>query len=326
MCPEAPKGSRRRPARGYAGGLGVSFLRRCARAARAGLVSLQQVTRGHLWPSVRGMDSFAVDLAEARVKRLRQSVLTSARLIEESPPRGYRRVALMITLTYRDGDDWRPHHISEFRKRVREWLKRRGLPTVYVWVAELQQRGALHYHLLLWVPHRVRLPYPDQCGWWPHGDSNVKRAKHACGYMAKYASKGTADGAFPKGARIHGCGGLTEAQARVRRWWLLPSYLRNMNRPEHDIRRAAGGGWLCRELRLIARSPFALVAVGRGSVRLAVAGPPPPALPVLQWVCPLAQREVARLGKSQGLGEWSAFHAASSSSVVNTQQPKLRAA
>jgi len=267
-------------------------------------------------------ESFVVDAREARLKRMRQSVLTTGRLFVESPPRGYREVALMLTLTYRPGVEWEPRHVTELQGHVRRWLKYRGLPCRYVWVAELQKRGVVHYHVLVWVPHRCRLPFPDRAGWWPYGDTNVVRATSATGYLSKYVSKGPGAGTFPRGCRMHGAGGLSQAQARVRRWWLLPSYIRDINRPEHDIRRAAGGGFVCRELALAARSPFGLVAVSKGGVRLLRIGPPPPALPPLRWVCPVAQREVARFDMSQGRCE-------SSGSVVALplrESARLRAA
>lgn len=55
----------------------------------------------------------------------------------------------MLTLTYRDVDAFEPCHISLLIKHIRQWLLRRGYRMLYVWVAELQQRGALHYHVLI---------------------------------------------------------------------------------------------------------------------------------------------------------------------------------
>jgi hypothetical protein len=42
-----------------------------------------------------------------------------------------------------------PRHVSELIKRTRQWLERRGHSLHCVWVAELQKRGALHYHVQL---------------------------------------------------------------------------------------------------------------------------------------------------------------------------------
>jgi Protein of unknown function (DUF3296). len=39
-------------------------------------------------------------------------------------------------------------------------MERRGHKLPYVWVAELQKRGALHYHVLLWLPRGLTLPNP----------------------------------------------------------------------------------------------------------------------------------------------------------------------
>lgn len=48
----------------------------------------------------------------------------------------------MLTLTYRDVEGFEPCHISTLIKHIRQWLQRRGFRMLYVWVAELQARGA----------------------------------------------------------------------------------------------------------------------------------------------------------------------------------------
>jgi hypothetical protein len=92
----------------------------------------------------------------------------------------------------------------------------RDIPFRYVWVAELQKRGALHYHVAIWLPKRVQLPKFDKQGWWPHGSTQRLIAKNAVGYLMKYLSKISPFHKFPKGVRIHGFGGLTQ-QARGNR-------------------------------------------------------------------------------------------------------------
>ena len=80
----------------------------------------------------------------------------------------------MLTLTYREVGAWHPRHISELLQRVRVWLRRRGERLRYVWVGELQQRGALHYHVLCWLPRGLTLPKPDKQGWWTHGSTRIE--------------------------------------------------------------------------------------------------------------------------------------------------------
>jgi hypothetical protein len=102
---------------------------------------------------------------------------------------------------------------------VRKWCQRQAVPFKYVWVAELQKRGAIHYHLAIWLPLRLQLPKFDKRGWWPHGMTQTVIGRAPIGYLMKYLSKTGPLQAFPKGARIHGYGGLT-TQARAVCTWL----------------------------------------------------------------------------------------------------------
>ena len=58
----------------------------------------------------------------------------------------------MQTLTYKgDNRQWRPEHISRYLDALRRWhYNRTGSKTVrYAWVAELQARGVIHYHVIV---------------------------------------------------------------------------------------------------------------------------------------------------------------------------------
>lgn len=141
-----------------------------------------------------------------------------------------RHRTAMLTLTYRQVGEWSPHHISDLLRHIRNWLKRRGHRLRYVWVAELQQRGALHYHALLWLPRGLTLPKPDKQGWWPHGSTRIEWARKPVGYLAKYASKLDSKSGigFPSGARLHGRGGLEELGRSVAQWFNLPTWAREI--------------------------------------------------------------------------------------------------
>lgn len=179
---------------------------------------------------------------------MRRAVRTAASVVQRGvDSSGSRWYPVMLTLTYRPGVDYRPRHVSELLKRVREWMDRRGVRFRYVWVAELQRRGAVHWHVLLWLPVRFQIPKPDRRGWWPHGSTRVERARHAAGYIAKYASKMDEDQQFPRGLRLHGRGGLEGPQRCEVRWWVLPRYVREAF-GEWQLGgvpvRARGGGWV----------------------------------------------------------------------------------
>jgi len=191
------------------------------------------------------MTTFLLDLQEARIKRLRRSVLTAARLVQTRPASGVRWVPVMVTLTYAPGQEWAPKDISGFVQTVRAWGRRAGYSLPIMWVLELQKRGAPHYHVLVWIPRRLRLPRADARGWWKKGSTNTLRAKNAYGYLAKYASKGFQDdeGELPKGARLYGVSGLSLKERHVVAWWHLPKRLRTGAEGSVYWRRMPGGAW-----------------------------------------------------------------------------------
>ena len=228
-----------------------------AQAARYGLVSVPTSDKARsaipfrvkadAAAVARAVGSFTLDTEATRLSRLRRSVGFSARGHGVSKKARSSDQALMVTLTYAGTNaDWQPRHISGFVKNVREWFRARALPFRYVWVAELQKRGVIHYHACIWVPAGLRLPKPDECGWWPHGMTRIEVARAAIPYLLKYLSKDTSKtfGRFPRGARIYGVGGLDHATRRARRWLGLPSFVQANSSIFDGWHRAEGGGWI----------------------------------------------------------------------------------
>lgn len=191
---------------------------------------------------------FFSDAGERRLAMLRRGVGLAARLLDVAdhgsrPPRAW-----MLTLTYRGTNaDWRPTHVTACFAAFRAWCGRRGVACRYVWVAELQQRGTIHYHAVIYLPRGVRLPVFDSCGWWPHGWTNRKVVRRsAVGYLMSYLKKGSGDvfvNGFPKGARVHGAAGLGSAR-RIRAWAAFPAFIRGRASVDCRWRRAVGGGWI----------------------------------------------------------------------------------
>jgi len=136
----------------------------------------------------------------------------------------------------------------------------------YVWVQEFCKKDARpHYHMLVWLPLGVTLPYPDKRGWWPQGLTRREWARNAVGYIAKYASKGDSLAQPAKGARMHGNGGLTGEALFEQRWWKLPTWLRGRVEPSDRVRRAptgSGGGFVHPETGEVYRSPWELFFKG----------------------------------------------------------------
>lgn len=190
------------------------------------------------------------EAAKRRIKRLRRAVWASGHLHGIADYGRRPLVAWMVTLTYRGVDDWRPDHVSEATERYRRWCARMRVPARYLWVAELQQRGAVHYHLIAWLPVGVRMPHWDRCSraasgrivlaMWRHGMTNVQQARTGVGYLMKYVSKLSGVCAFPEGLRLYGVGGLTPQARAVRSWYGLPEWAKR-EYGVGDLRRMACG-------------------------------------------------------------------------------------
>jgi hypothetical protein len=217
------------------------------RGAVAGLVSLPTSQRTRV--SIEAdrlrerVSGFIPDKHAGRLARLRRSVGFAARAHLADIPGFRAHACFMLTLTYRAGVQWEAKHLNPLFVRLREWCKAQGVACRYVWVAELQQRGALHYHVALWLPPGLFLPSPDAAGWWPHGSTRTERARGAVEYLMKYLSKGTPVQSFPKGARIHGAGGLEHSMRRAARWLRLPKWVQARSDIFDDWGPAVGGGW-----------------------------------------------------------------------------------
>lgn len=202
-----------------------------------------------------------VDRQKSRLRKMKHGVLTAARLNDEQLRRGgFRYHAAMVTLTYAPGHTWNGRHVSAFLHAARQWHKRIGKRMHYVWTAEMQERGVIHYHVIFWLPSGYRLPKPDQRGWWPHGSTRIDPARTGVGYIAKYASKGAEGPAFPRGVRIHGAGGLDHDGKRQARFWRAPSEAREYFGPAADIRPITGGR-VCSLTGLFWKSPWRLICV-----------------------------------------------------------------
>lgn len=202
------------------------------------------------------MELSSASMKQKRVAQLQRGVIAAARVIDnlmrddlgepefnaegeyaKSSP--YR--AALVTLTYREGVEWEAKHLSACLTHYRNWFKRnaKGVTFRYTWAAELQERGAVHYHMVMWVPQGVMPPFPDKQGWWPHGSSNAQFATSPVGYIAKYASKmeSKAAGYFPKNLRLWGYGGVAMADRAQVAFALAPRWLKGLVHHEsHPVR------------------------------------------------------------------------------------------
>lgn len=204
---------------------------------------------------------------------MQRSVLTFANIAQRVYP---TRKAWLVTLTYRDDLMWKPEDVRKAINAMRAWCDRQGVRMVFTWTMELTKRGRPHYHIVVWLPRHLQCPKWDKRGWWCQGMTNVVRAKFAPGYIAKYLSKGVAsikhEGAaergwdqdngvargLPRGARMHGNGGLQGTDRTELRWWLLPRWIREEIKWMGEARRAKGG-WICKTTGEFFPTPFEVI-------------------------------------------------------------------
>lgn len=209
-----------------------------------------------------------IDNKARRLKRMRCSILTAARLFQSDG--SLRQRCWMVTLTYRPECEWSAKHVSTCLDGVRHWTKRLRTSFRYAWVLEQHKSGRIHYHLAIWLPIGITLPKFDRRGWWPHGMTQTVTAKFAPGYLAKYVSKGLDDAQevpIPKGARLCGVGGLKDRALVEWRWWLMPKWAREAIQWMGQARRITGG-FRCKLTDMFYPSPWeTAIANGRAWYR-----------------------------------------------------------
>ena len=206
--------------------------------------------------------------ALSRIRRLKRAVWASGQLHGIADAGMRPPVVWFVTLTYRGVNDSRPDHIGSAIQRFRNWCKARKVACRYTWVAELQGRGAVHYHLLAWLPHGLVMPKWDlprprgRAPWWPHGMSNRQEAYSGVGYLMKYLSKLGEFHRFPKGLRLYGIGGLDVQGRNMRSWYNLPQWCKNQY-GVGEIKRGTHGH-MVRETGEILSSPYRVERVPGG--------------------------------------------------------------
>ena len=263
----------------------AAFERRAAREearSASGLVSVSTTCRDVPVVVFMAENCIQIDRHASRVTRLRKSLGVAAKSLHNAGP--LNQQVWMQTLTYAgDNGNWRPEHISRYLDALRRWhYAKTGCKKVrYAWVAELQQRGVIHYHVVVWLAAGLTPPKADTA-WrrtdgrgivhhedpmWPHGMSNRLKATAPIAYLMKYASKIESKnvGSFPHGARIHGCGGLSEDGRAIRRWVLWPAYVQGNASVSDRYRPAAGGGYANAETGELLLSEFAPTGGGFSS-------------------------------------------------------------
>lgn len=161
------------------------------------------------------------DDKKLRLRRLQRRIASWYEVMGN--PYGYKWY--MITLTYTPDlrrwskgyyTAWSPRHISQYLAIMRKQLGKALYG--YAWIAEVQERGEVHYHIMVLSKKWPRKP--DRSGAWPWGISRVEVAKKGPWYLIKYAGKEKQKYFcfMPKGMRVFGIS-IKELGLRVRYWY-----------------------------------------------------------------------------------------------------------
>jgi hypothetical protein len=140
-----------------------------------------------------------IDKAEARLWHLRRRIFAWCCLADRWEERGAS--LKMITLTYRPGEKWMPKDISIYLHALKRKMGKNLL--AIAWVGELQKRGAVHFHILVYAKGKV--PKPDKSGMWSHGRTGVELARTPFYLLVHTGKEYQKDfDRFPKGMRAFG--------------------------------------------------------------------------------------------------------------------------
>jgi hypothetical protein len=174
---------------------------------------------------------YEVDPKEIRLGRLKKRIKFFANWKDAVSEMVAEVDTIMVTLTYKNVGEWRPRHVTEFIRKVRRFLDWQLLG--YFWVAEMQERGAVHYHVVFIVKKGTRLPKPDDEGYWNYGMTKIQKVDHVYSYLAKYLSKDGQKAEYPKGIRIFGMSIYI-----LKDWvksWKLPLWLNERIQRLYDV-------------------------------------------------------------------------------------------
>jgi hypothetical protein len=188
-----------------------------------------------------------------RIKKLQKTLKIWEKVVKTKaeflPVRVYE-----IGLNYKPGETWKQHDISDYLKNMQNYTGRENV-VGYSWVAEMQKRMEVHYHLeIITVEACRKIPFPDKKGHWKNGGS--ERDEVSCiniGYLTTdYMQKKEQKSNYPKGIRVYSAW-LNDRYFDAVDFWALrsvsyPDWLvNNINNSgliNPVIKRAKGGGFV----------------------------------------------------------------------------------
>lgn len=206
---------------------------------------------------------FTVDTRTSRAMRL-WSAIISWGLDLDLPPDAW---VLHITLTFKNGDR------EEASGAIRSFLDtlKKSFRSIkkYFWVAELQRRGVIHYHLVVTGVYFIPIDYIREI--WRHGHVFIRRwrLRKVFEYLMKYFRKlkkryqtdYVRFSKLYKHFRIFSSNRVRDVVAKVMKF---PKWLREWIWEKGGIpRRYPGVGWVFPDGEVV-KSPWRIVWVDRG--------------------------------------------------------------
>lgn len=103
----------------------------------------------------------------------------------------------LLTLTYKENVQDYDKAYRDFYNFVKMFKYNFGISLKYIRVIELQKRGAIHFHVIVFNPEFCRIPYNDIYNVWGHGAVHIRRievlddvtADRVGNYLGKYLTK-----------------------------------------------------------------------------------------------------------------------------------------
>ena len=168
-----------------------------------------------------------LDTFKFRLWKMRARIFAWAALVKDYQSENDTYLKMM-TLTYANGDDWSSGHIREFIKWLKYTLEKDLL--AFAWAAEIQERGAVHYHVLALTPKTVYIPFPDE--YWKFGRTGIENARTPY-YLVMYTGKSRQKdlSRFPKSCRTYAAS-IRFGDQKTKEMFREMSYL---NKKEWDI-------------------------------------------------------------------------------------------